>query len=182
MKPRFALLAVLIFSAIAAAAPLAAQNQTEAIVQAFNKKKHSVKTRNGIRTEKYKEVRSEPAVRANPESYSGDYKVTDWGFDLSLTVDKNGNVSGHGSDPVSGHPGTRREFTLRNARIDGAALRGTRVFADGRTEPFEGVFLNRTDFDSPNDKGVKTFGLGVLGETFVVDGLTIEKLFYEKAR
>ena len=47
------------------------------------------------------------------------------------------------------------------------------------TEKFEGVFLNRTDRNSPTDPGVTTFGLGVvLNAPFETNGLTYEKLFY----
>ena len=42
-------------------------------------------------------------------------------------------------------------------------LTGTKVYEDGATEKFEGVLINRTDFDSPTDKGVSAFGHRVVG-------------------
>jgi len=75
----------------------------------------------------------------------------------------------------------RRRFTLRNARIEGALLTATKVYASGPTEPFESVFINRTSFDSPRDRGVTTFGLGVIGRSKVVaDGVSVDRFFYEK--
>jgi hypothetical protein len=72
-----------------------------------------------------------------------------------------------------------RTFTLENAKIDGALLTASKVYQDGATEKFEGVFLNRTDRNSPTDPGVTIFGLGVVLSTpFETNGLTYEKLFY----
>ena len=53
-----------------------------------------------------------------------------------------------------------RHFTLRNARIDGALLTGRKVYAGGASDPLEGVFINRTTFDSSTEPGLTTFGLG----------------------
>ena len=73
-----------------------------------------------------------------------------------------------------------QQLRLENAKIEGALLTATKVYQDGRTEKFEGVFLNRTDRNSPTDKGVTMFGLGVLLNTPVqIDGNTYEKLFYQ---
>ena len=41
-------------------------------------------------------------------------------------------------------------------------LTGTKVYEDGGGEKFEGVFIKRTDFDNPTDKGVSAFGLKVV--------------------
>lgn len=76
--------------------------------------------------------------------------------------------------------GVKRRFTLRNARIQGALLTGTKVYQGGVTEPFEGAFINETSFDSPTGKGVATFGLGVIGKTVSVGGFTVDKLFYQR--
>jgi len=72
-----------------------------------------------------------------------------------------------------------RAFRLENARIDGALLTASKVYQDGATEKFEGVFLNRTDRNSPTDPGVTISGLGVVLNTpFEINGNTYEKLFY----
>ena len=156
-----------------------AQTKTQAIVASFNKFKHVTKERHGIRKEKYKKVESEPVVKTNPEDYSGAYEIPDLGFAMHLRVDHAGKVEGDGYEPLMQDPAVRRTFTLKNGNIEGALLTATKVYAGGRTEKLEGVFLNRTSFESPTDKGVTTFGLGTVGEPIEVLGLTLGKLFYE---
>ena len=74
-----------------------------------------------------------------------------------------------------------RVFTLRNARIDGALLTATKVYERGGTESFEGVFINKTSFDSPTDTGHRSFGLGVVGHTVILAGnVGIDRVFYER--
>jgi hypothetical protein len=159
-----------------------AQTRTRAIAASFNKSKHVVKQKRGVRVEKYKEVRSEPVIKTNPQEYSGGYEVPDMGFALEIRVDRNGNVEGSGYEPAGPDLSIRRSFTLGNAKIDGALITGTQVYANGAHNRFEGVFLNRTAFDSPTDKGVTAFGLGVIGKKIEVAGLTFDRLFYELKR
>ena len=156
-----------------------AQTRTRAIAASFNKSKRVVKEKRGVRVEKYKEVRSEPVVKANPQDYSGTYEVPDMGFALQLQVDKSGNVTGTGYEPAGPDLSVRRRFTLTNGKIEGALLTATEVYADGSRDRLEGVFMNRTAFDSPNDRGVTALGLGVIGKHVAVRGLTFDKLFYE---
>ncbi|MDP9204843.1 MAG: hypothetical protein M3P12_05195 [Gemmatimonadota bacterium] len=165
-------------------ASASAQARTRAIAASFNKTKHVVKEKRGVRVEKYKEVRSEPVVKANQQDYAGIYEVSDLGFAIQLRVDRNGMVDGTGYEPARPGPdlSVRRSFTLRNGKIDGALLTATKVYADGTQNRFEGVFMNRTSFDSPSDKGLTLFGLGVIGPQTVVAGLTIDRFFYELRR
>jgi hypothetical protein len=156
------------------------QARTHVIVASFNKHKHVIKEKRGVRMEKYKDVRSAPAIKANPRDYSGSYEVETVGFHLDLTVDANGNVTGSGYDPLEFDAHVKRMFTLRNARIDGALLSATKVYAGGVTKPLEGAFINLTSFESPTDKGVTTFGLGVIGNTVSVSNFTIPNLFYKR--
>jgi len=156
-----------------------AQSRTQAIAASFNKDKHVVKEKRGVRVEKYKRVVSEPAVKANPQDYSGTYEAPDMGLGLQLRVDRNGGVEGTGYEPTGPDLSVRRSFTLRNGKIDGALLTATQVFANGSQDRFEGVFMNRTSFDSPTDKGVTVFGLGVVGRMITVAGNTNNRFFYE---
>jgi hypothetical protein len=157
-----------------------AQTRTRAIAASFSKSKHVVKQKHGVRVEKYKEVRSEPLVKANPQEYSGNYEVPDMGFGLQLRVDGNGSVEGTGYEPAGPDLSVRRRFTLRNGRIEGALLTATQVYANGTQDRLEGVFLNRSAFDSPTDKGTTVFGLGVVGKEIGIAGNTINKFFYER--
>jgi hypothetical protein len=63
--------------------------------------------------------------------------------------------------------------------MTGALLRATKVYGNGSSEPFEGVFINKTVFESPTDKGVTAFGLGVVGQQLQVGGLNIDRVFYQ---
>ena len=168
---------VVIVLSIACAASVVSQqlsSQTKAreIAAAFSKNKHAVKEKFGVRMEKYKDVRSEPAVKSNLSEYTGVYEVQDLGYVISVQVGSDGRVQASGSEKS-------RAFTLENAKIDGALLTATKVYSDGAKEKFEGSFLNRTDRNSPTDPGVTIFGLGVVLTTpFEVDGLTYDKLFY----
>lgn len=160
----------------------APQTRTRAIVASFNKSKHVVKEKHGVRREKYKQVRSEPVVKANPQDYSGTYEVPDMGFAIQLRVDRNGNVEGTGYEPTGPDLSVKRSFTLRNGKIEGALLTATQVYGNGTQARFEGVFMNRTSYDSPTDKGTTEFGLGVVGKDVGVAGVTINKFFYHLKR
>ena len=155
--------------------------RTSAIVASFNKSKHAIKERHGVRVEKYKEVRSEPVVLKNLRDYSGSYEAEGLGLSFDLRVDQDGHVTGNGSEAVNDDQTIFRVFTLRNARIDGALLTATKVYERGGTESFEGVFINKTSFDSPTDTGHRSFGLGVIGHTVILAGnVGIDRVFYER--
>ena len=169
---------VVIVLSVACAASIVSQqlsSQTKAreIAAAFTKNKHAVKEKFGVRVEKYKDVRSEPAVKSNLSEYSGVYEVHDLGYVISVQVGNDGRIQANGSE-------NSRTFTLENAKIDGALLTATKVYSDGARERFAGSFLNRADRNSPTDPGVTIFGLGVVLTTpFEVNGLTYDKLFYQ---
>jgi len=178
------LIALSLLDARAASAQGASvQSRTQAIVASFNKSKHVTKEKRGVRVEKYKEVRSAPALKANVRDYAGSYEADGMGMSLDLKVDANGNVTANGREQLDMDSPVWRTFTLRNARIQGALLTATKVYANGATEPFEGVFINRTSFDSPTDKGETHFGLGVVRTSrLVVNGMTVDRVFYERKR
>jgi hypothetical protein len=169
-------------SVASAQSSASSRSRVQAIIASFNKSKHVVKEKYGVRYEKYKEIRSEPVVRANPASYSGTYEVSDLGFVLRLEVDAKGRVEGSGEDAITDDGRVMRRFTLANARIDGALLTATKVYGSGGSQRFEGVFINLTSFESPTDKGLTVFGLGVLGAPMHLNGVTVDKLFYELKR
>jgi hypothetical protein len=154
--------------------------RTQTIVASFNKSKHVVKEKRGVRKEKYLDVRSVPAVKQNPADYSGAYEdLSAMGFSLRLRVSPNGLVEGTGYEPLNDEPAVSRSFTLRNGRITGALITATKVYGNGSTEPLEGVFINKTVFESPTDNGVTAFGLGVVGRGLQINGLTVDKVFYQ---
>jgi hypothetical protein len=172
------LAATAVLCAGSATAQSAAPARSQAIVASFNKTKYAVKERRGVRVEKFKEIRSVPAVRANPADYSGSYDA-EGGFRLDLKVNAHGNVSGSGADPFDLDGQTLRTFTLADGKIDGALLTAVKVFANGARERFEGVFINETVRDNPSDTGTTTFGLGALVSPRQMSGVNVAKVFYQ---
>lgn len=152
---------------------LSSQTKAQEIAAAFTKNKHVVKEKYGVRMEKYKDVRSEPALKSNVRDYAGMYEVPGLGFVIDVKIGNDGTIQAIGSE-------RSRTFTLQKAKIEGALLTASKVYQDGATETFEGVFLNRTDRNSPTDPGVRIFGLGVIpAAPFEANGLTYDKLFYQ---
>ena len=154
------------------------QRRAQEIAASFNKQKHKVKEKFGFREEMYKKVRGEPVIRQNIRAYSGVYEVTHLGYTMNLQVGSNGSVEASGFEPATDGTQPARRFRVENGRVEGALLTGTKVYEDGATEKFEGVFMNRTEFSSPTDKGVTVFGLGVVGNPVEFAGNTYDKLFY----
>src|SRR5689334_14424269 len=163
-------------SAIAAPRQLSSQSRAQQIAAAFTRSKHVVAEKRGVRKEKYKDVRSEPVVKQDVTEYAGVYQVVDLGDVIRLRIGSDGRIEadGHDADRAS------RTFTLENAKIQGAVLTAMKVYRDGATEPFEGVFMTRTERESPTDPGITTFGLGVILATpREFAGNTYERLFYQ---
>jgi hypothetical protein len=159
-----------------------AQKRTEEIVASFNKQKYAVKEKHGVRMEKYKKVQSEPVIKQNIRDYSGRYETGDQGYVIDIEVTGDGTVKAVGSEPVNEDNRQARSFRLEGGSLTGAMLSGTKVYSDGATARFEGVFINRTDFNSPTDKGVSAFGLGVILNPVQVGGVTLDRLFYQLKR
>jgi hypothetical protein len=154
------------------------QTKAEAIAATFNKHKSAVKVKYGVRTEKFKDVRAEPVVKQNVRDYTGVYEMADLGYLINIQVSSDGRIQANGYEK-----GQSRTFVLENARIEGALLAGSKVYHDGTTDRFEGVFINRTQRDSPTAPAVTTFGLGVvLSVPVEINGLTYQRMFYQLKR
>ena len=155
-----------------------ARSATE-IAQIFTKHKHAVKERHGVRVEKFADIRSEPVVLQDPSDYAGEYRSTDHGFTLRLSVSDAGVVSGGGEEPGMGE--STRRFELKDAEISAGVLRATKVYDDGARSRIEGAFLQRTDRRTPTDEGTRMFGLGVPDQHIDLGGgMRADRLFYER--
>jgi hypothetical protein len=136
----------------------------------FNKVK--VKHRHGAVMESYVNVHSELAP-----GRSGSYQESDFGRTLTLEVHADGTVAGRGAEDG-------RAFELRAGRIDGSHLTATKRFADGTTEPLEGIFINQRRIEGRTAREITsdhtTFGLGVTSVYFTFAGATFDRLFYER--
>ena len=171
------IIALLALIQIVSFAQASSSQRRNEIVASFNKEKHLAKEKYGVRVEKYKKVVSEPAMKQNLRDYSGSYEAEGLEYRITLQVGSDGAVQANGSETTNG---ATRSFRLQGAKIANAMLTATKVYDDGSRDKFEGVFLNRTDFTSPNDPGVKLFGLGVIVRNPVeIHGVALDKLFYQ---
>ena len=138
----------------------------------FNKVKQKSKQRHGVVRKSYLNVHSELAP-----GRSGSYEATDFGHTLTLEVHPGGTVTGRGAEDGL-------MFELRDGRIDGSRLTATKRFADGTTEPLEGIFINRRRIEGRTAREITsdhtTFGLGVTSVDFTFAGSTFDRLFYER--
>ena len=150
----------------------------------FDKDKHKVKEKRGVRLELFLETRGEPAPRKSPAEYSGLYE-SEPGYALELRVGSDGSAEGQGAEPA---PHGARRFTLRGARVFEAVLTGTKVYEDGATERLEAVFMNLNVRHSQTGAGTNTntsiFGLGVVFDEpkTGAGGFDMTRLFYALKR
>ena len=140
-----------------------AGQRTRELVAALDKTKYKKKEKANISIEVFVDIKNEAAVRSDPTEYSGSYDSED--YRMTLSVSKDGSATGEGYDLV-GDNARRMNFTLRDARIQGALLTGTKLY-DGRApQPFEGVFTNRTVSTGKNvnqiDSRETLFGIGFI--------------------
>ena len=176
MRKCFLITLLVACSVNAGSQELSSQARAQEIAASFSKFKHLAKEKNGFRKEKYKDVRSEPLVKQNIREYSGVYEVPDLGYVIRIQVESDGRIQASGSETN----GQSRTFRLEHARIAGALITADKVYDNGAAEKFEGVFLNRTERNSPTDSGTSIFGLGVLLSTpRQQNGITYDKLFYQ---
>ena len=148
----------------------ASETRTQEILAMFSKSKNVQKSKRGVVKSVFVERHGEPVTGRD---VSGTYEVD--GLPLTLRLTANG---GSGAD-------RRGAFTLRDLRRSGAYFTATKAYANGRTEPLEGVFMElvtRAGKTSADATTTRTFGLGVtLDEPYVVaGGVHLERVFYER--
>ena len=137
--------------------------RAQSLAAALDKTKYKKKEKGVVKIEVYVDVKNSPAVK-NPADYSGVYE-TQFGYRLNLHVDANGAATGSGYDSLD-QGGTRANFTLRDARVQGALLTATKVYDNGQTQNFEAVFVDRTVSAGTNPGNItdreSDFGLGFI--------------------
>jgi len=149
--------------------------RAQELAASFNKFKSVSKTKYGVTRAKYKDVHCEPLVRQGVKDYAGVYEAEGLGYVIELRVENNGAITG------SGYANGSLSFTLENGKIEAGLLTATRIYQNGTREKFEGVFVTRTDKESPTDPGVTTSGLGVhLSVPVEIAGSTYDRLFYQR--
>ena len=140
------------------------------LAASLDKTKYKKKEKRDISIEFYIDIRNEAATRSDVAGFSGVY-LSD-GYKIDLKVSPDGKAVANGYDSPMGGNGKVVNFELRDGRVDGAVLTGVKVYDNGETRKFEGVFVNRTVSTGKNKDNIDTqktaFGLG-----FVEDGTVI---------
>lgn len=162
-----------------------AQQRTEEIVSSLNKTKYQFSERRGVKKEKYKSIRSEPVIKKNIADYSGQYEVPGFGYNLEIRVANDGSVETTGYEPETGDGRQSRRFIFKNAKIEGALLTATKVYDDGSTKAFEGVFIEQTNIEGVSPQQIerqsKTFGLAAAAvQVKTASGVNLDRLFYHR--
>src|SRR5689334_16123110 len=131
----------------------------------------------GITREKYKQIHSEVLVRTRLSDYAGLFKVQDLHY--AICISPNEEVSGYDTEKGSN---LQRRFRLLGTHLSGGLLTGTKVYDDGLTAPFEGLFIQVSEADgtSPAKLTHKSsqFALGVLGVHSEIDRENVNRLLY----
>lgn len=150
------------------------------LVAQLDKTKHKVKDRRGTHFESYMEVRN-IAAQVKASDLAGRYVSTDASdlyMDLKIAADGTATASGVSFENVDGNS-IRFGYTFKG-RVEGSLLSGTLTRENGRTEPFEAVFVNRTVREGTTDADARVtyqgFGLGYVQE----DGESTHRIFLEK--
>src|SRR5689334_23309361 len=102
-------------------ASVSAQQENERsreILASFNKTKHEVREKFGVRKEKYKDIHSESVIRLAIQDYAGSYRVPDLGYTIDIARSGAG-VTITGSEPQGDSPSVRH-FHLEAASLDGS--------------------------------------------------------------
>jgi hypothetical protein len=166
-------------SGLAPGQPTRENNRSREILAMFNKTKYESREKLGIHKDRFRQIQSEPVVRRALLDYLGTCRAPDLGYTVRIATTEAG-VSVTGTEPPGDSHAVRR-FRLENTSLDGALLKGTKVYEDGNREQFEGLFIDVTDTEgvSPTEltHQAKTFGLGVVSVHGNVSEMQTDKVF-----
>ncbi len=142
-----------------------AEQKTQDLIAALGKTKYKKKEKRNISFELYIDIKSEAVVKNNVRDYAGVYQSSEAGYQIELRVAADGKVEGNGYD-TDFNNSQKRNFTLKDARIEGALLTATKVYTGGETKTLEAVFNNRTVVEGKNPNEINSretkYGLGFI--------------------
>jgi hypothetical protein len=155
--------------------------RTKDLVASLDKTKYKKKEKANISVEVFVDIKNEAVVKADRNEYSGTYEAD--GYKLDLRVSSDGSATGLGVDSfTSGEKPL--SFTLKNAKIEGALLTGTKVYENGTEHAFEAVFVNRNARAGSNPKVVSVdvtqFGIGFIQTGTDSNAGSTNRVFLEK--
>jgi hypothetical protein len=137
--------------------------RTKDLVASLDKTKYKKKEKANISIEVFVDIKNEAVTKNDRSEYSGIYEAD--GYKLDLLVANDGGATGSGFDSFA-NGDKPANFTLKNARVDGALLTATKVYDNGTSQPLEAVFVNRNARAGSNPKAVSVdvtqFGLGFI--------------------
>jgi len=144
-----------------------ATKKTQDLVAALDKTKYKKKEKKDIKIEIYIDVKNEAVVKRDPAEYSGLYESSESGYGLEIRVAHDGSVTGSGYDSsMTGDDSKRVDFTLKDARVEGALLTATKLYNNGQTEKLEAVFTIRSVSHGTNPSNIEgtdsSFGIGFI--------------------
>lgn len=139
------------------------QQRAQELAAALDKTKYKNKAKKNFQFEFYLDIKNEVVVKNTPD-YAGVYEAPDFGYRVELRI-SGGKIEGSGYE-TNYENSSRVNFTLRDARIEGAMLTADRVYADGTTKRLAAVFVNRTITKGANPNKIESretkFGLGFI--------------------
>ncbi len=151
------------------------RQKTQELVASLSKSKYKHKVKGNFEFEKYIDIKSEAVVKNNAGEYSGNYESQDSRHRIELNI-TGGKLEGSGYD-TEFESSKKENFSLKNAKIEGALLTATKTYENGKTEKFEAVFINRTIVEGTNPNKIQhratNFGLGFVG----TNGAYTERIF-----
>lgn len=132
-----------------------AEQKTQNLIAALSKTKYKKKEKGSVSIELYVDVRSEAVVKNNIREYAGVYQSSAADYRIELRIAGDGKVEGDGCD-AEFNAAQKLNFTLKDARIEGALLTATKVYADGSTKKLEAVFNNRIVIEGKNPNEINS--------------------------
>lgn len=158
-----------LFSAIAQTS----KEKAAALAAEFSKEKDKSKEMDGVDTKKHKEVEARLDSRTDISGYAAIYLMEGLGQYFQLKQGDDKNWQGEFYQETDG----KKEVTawLEEIRIEDALLTGQLKYKDGKTEPFQAVFINR--FENGEDRGS---GIGIKQALNLTNGFTVDKAYYKR--
>ena len=149
-----------------------AKEKAETIAAEFSKQKNKEKEKNGVTIEKHRIVEAKTDVRDNTASYAGKYEL--YGFGRSIVLRQLADNTLEADLTILQDNKEVKKAKLKDIKIESALLTATLQYEDGKTVPFEGVFISRFE------NGEKTSGLGIRQVLDLSNGFIVDKAFYKR--
>ena len=149
------------------------KEKAEQLASEFNKEKNKQKEKNGQVTEKHITVEAKPDYRQNVNTYAATYEME--GLDQFITLTQNAGSEWQADFTGKKDGAVVSTGKLKDIKIEDALLTGTLLLPDGKTQPFEAVFISRFVNGEPSSKG-----LGFKRVLSLSNGMMVDKAFYKR--